>query len=535
MKKLFEKIKKDAEERVLRNNDGNEDFLLYLDHKVMKKGEIIDIITEQIKFERSTYVVFVDDEPGKNFGHRCHYLLYDAESGEFIKKIPARFPYFLTKTPKTLELIRSCSTIERYKRKKKIRVKLDPAKLSAYLKLAPFPLKFYIRGRRYAILFSGASNGRHVNDLEFLYRTLVDVYGYDPADIYILNYDGTLNYNQLPWESAPSDGFAPDGSPWRMDLDSRIVGQGTRTDFQKVIDDLRSRIQRWDCLLIHTNNHGGYDYNKNDGFLCAFGDSRFYATDFAADLATLPKFNTLLVVMEQCHAGSFSQPIMNNSPATNTVFQAAVPWNEGSAGGWPFDPWIEMWISAMAGVHGDGSPLAISPDDNLDSLISAWEAYDYALSIDNPVMSESSPNISENIFLCRCLTIKPVKEIKEVKEFKEPKEEKEIKEPKEFKEVKEFKEPKEIKEVKEQKEIKEIKEPKDIKEYEPKRVKELKEPKEVVEGPEISLYEPYHTQYVELDKRIERLEQIVNKLTPFIRSEERPELKPKISNKNKKK
>jgi Cu2+-exporting ATPase len=38
-------------------------------------------------------------------------------------------------------------------------------------------------------------------------------------------------------------------------------------------------------------------------------------------------------------------------------------------------------------------------DDNLDTLISTSEAYDYALSIDNPVMSESSSNLSKNVFL----------------------------------------------------------------------------------------------------------------------------------------
>ena len=41
---------------------------------------------------------------------------------------------------------------------------------------------------------------------------------------------------------------------------------------------------------------------------------------------------------------------------------------------------------------------------------SASEAYDYALSIDNPVMSESSPNLSKNIFLSRCVTMLKVKE-----------------------------------------------------------------------------------------------------------------------------
>ena len=107
MRELFDKIKKDAEERVLRNNDGNHDFLLYLDHKVMRRGAVIDIITDKIKMVEPTLIVFVDNEPGKNFGHRCHYLLYNSETGDFINKISARFPYFLQKRPDTLELFRT--------------------------------------------------------------------------------------------------------------------------------------------------------------------------------------------------------------------------------------------------------------------------------------------------------------------------------------------------------------------------------------------------------------------------------------------
>ncbi|MCJ7613983.1 hypothetical protein MUO71_04365 [Candidatus Bathyarchaeota archaeon] len=507
MDEVINIIKKNAEERVLLGNDGNQDFAMYIDHQVMKKGSVIDVITDKITFKQPTILVFVDDEPEKNFGHRCHFLLYNAENGEFIDKVPAKFPHFMHKKIETVELFRSSETIERYKRKKKLRIKLEPAKLSAYRKLAPFPLKFNIRGRRFAILFSGASNGRHVNDIEFMYRTLVDVYGYDTNDIYVLNYDGTINYNQLGWETSPASGFGADGTPWRL----TVNGRGDRAGFQAVISDISSRIRSWDCLLIHTNNHGWYD--NNGGYLSAYGGT-YHANDFANDLAQLPNFKTLLVVMEQCASGSFAQPIMNNSPASHTVFQAAVPGDESSAGGWPFDPWAEMWISAMAGVRGDGSALPVSPDDDLDTLISAWEAYDYSIAIDNPVMSESSVNLSQKVFISRCITtIKILKEWKEVKEWKEPKD---------LKEVKERKEPKEYLEPKEVFEPKQIKEQKEF--MEPKRVSE---PKSTYEGPDIPiLSERIQIAYDEITERVDRLEETVKKLKPFITDEKRPDVKP---------
>lgn len=516
MSDLAERIRQDAEERVLRSNDGNQEFLLYIDNRITKKGEKIDVVDKQFEVDRPAYLVFVDDEPGKNFGHRSHYLIYDAKTGEFVRKERVNFPHFFIKKSDSVELFRTCPTIEGYKRKKRLRILLEPGKLTGYAKIAPLPYKFWVYGTRYAILFSGGSNGRHVNDLEFLYRTLVDVYAYDPDDIYVLNYDGTANYNQMPWESAPAAGFGVDGSAYRMQADGRIVGQGTRAGFQNVITDLATRMGSNDCLLIHTNNHGWYD--GNGGFLSAYS-GLYYANDMAADLALLPAFKTLLVVMEQCASGSFAQPILNNSPASRTVFQAAVPGDESSAGGWPFDPWAEMWISAMAGVRGDGAALAVSPDDNLNNLISAWEAYDYALHIDNPVMSESSPGLSENVYLCRCRT-----SLKLIKEWKEPKEFKEIKEWKEPKELKEFKEPKEFKEIKELKEL----EPKIP--YEPKGFSEPKlgmEPK-AFEGPDWQIkFDQFQFMFEELGERFERLEEVMNRVEPFITKEERPEVKPR--------
>ncbi|MCD4706545.1 MAG: hypothetical protein K8S62_02265 [Candidatus Sabulitectum sp.] len=527
MPKIFDAIKKDAEQRVLSTNRTDENFLMYLDRQVFKKGSELDIVTKKIKFAQPTNVVFVDEAPMMNFAHPCNYLLYNASTGEFIKKVDAEFPYFMFDKPDSIELFRTCRNIEALRRKKRIRVQLDPGKLSAYRKLAPFPLKFSVTGTRYAILFSGASNGRHVNDMEFLYRTLLDVYGYDPANIFVLNHDGTLNYNTMSWETPPADGFGPDGSAWRM----TVNGAGNRTDFQSVIATLAAKIKWSDCLLIHANNHGGWNSTAGDGYLCTQGSS-FYAADFAADLATLPKFKSLLVAMEQCHAGSFMQPIMNNSPADKTVFQAAVPWNGSSAGSWPFDPWAEMWISAMAGVRGDGSALAISPDDNLDSLISSWEAYDYAIAIDNPVMDESSVDLSKSIFLSKCSTTvklyKERKEFKEFKEYKEPKEFKEYKEPKEFKEYKEFKEPKEYLEPKQLLEPKTFMEPKMIVEH---GMPEF--PEDPFTGIRKMAVPPGTLEC--LAERLERLEESVEKLTPFIDSELRPDLEKKVFKNRKKK
>ena len=147
----------------------------------------------------------------------------------------------------------------------------------------------------------------------------------------------------------------------------------------------------------------------------------------------------------------------------------------------------------MAGVRGDGSALAVSPDDNIDSLISAAEAYDYALSIDDPVMDESPVGASDSLWLSRCRTDLKIKEVKEFKEFKEIKEF----EPKQY-EPKQY-EPKAF-------------EPKgfDPKGYEPKGF----EAGGIEAGPS-----PVPE---ELETRLVRLERAVSRLAPFIQGELRP-------------
>ncbi len=499
MEKIINKIKENAQVRLAENRLDKQEILLYLEHRVFKKGEELDIIQDKIHFERETYIVFMDEAPGMNWGHPCRYLLYDTESGELVNEIEAEFPYFLNeKRPRSLELFKTCRTIEGFRRKKPMKIALEPAKLSAWRKFTELPI-FAREGTRYAIFYSGSSNCRHVNDMEFLYRTLIDIYGYDPDNIYVCNYDGTLNWNEEIWEPAAPCNYPVDNTPFRM----LINEEGNRTGFQNAIADLATRIRSEDCLLIHTNNHGGWSAAQNEGFMSGWGGS-YYASDFAVDLATLPEFHTLLAMMEPCHSGAFNNPIILNSPADRTVVQAAVPWDENSAGGWFFDPWAEMWISAMAGVRGDGSALTTSGDDNMDSLISAWEAFDYAQHIDNPVMDESSADLSKNVFLSRCG--RSIKLFKEYKEFKEIKEIEKYKDFKEFEKHKELEKQKDFEKFKDQKEI-----------YEqgqfPERLPQQYE-----------MTEMYPKTGVEIERRMQRLETLIERLSPFIESAKRPDL-----------
>ena len=336
------------------------------------KGTRLLAYRQAIPIEQDSIVVFADEMPGANWSHPCRYILCDARSGEPYTEIAARFPLEM-RTPRI-----ALHTFHEP-------IVLRPGLLWP-MKPRPGCFKRVPKGRRYAILFSGASNARHVNDMEFLYRTLRDHYGMPDSDIICLNHDGTLNYNGNP---KPIVAWPGDGTAYRMP----IKGKGTKADLDAALDDIAARIKAEDSLLIHTNNHGGWG-GWGKSYLCVQSGADYYAADFAAKLKTLPKFRCLVVMMEQCHAGGFNAPIIANSPAQYTSVASATVEDQSSWGNAEFDFFARDWIAAMAGHTPYGGALASNPDSNGDGTVSAREAYDYADSIqysgDTPNWSQSS-------------------------------------------------------------------------------------------------------------------------------------------------
>jgi hypothetical protein len=346
---------------------------LYIDLEIRSKGQHIGPDFDEIVAERETVVVFVDEEPRANFAHPCRYRLYDAKSAELYRETPARFPPYAKKVPETLRGFHL-----------PVEVRPNP---DVFKVLPVFKCPIIIPdGTRYAILFAGMSNKRHVNDVEFLYRTLVDRYAFAKANIQVLSYDGTLN---------TQDGLASvwpgDGTAYRM----QITGQGNRAGFEAALDNVKSKIKKDDLLLIHTNNHGGNN-GPGKSFLCTYPSwGAYFAADFGNKLAQLPKYRALIVMMEQCNAGGFNQYVISKSTAAATsIASAAVETKSSYAssdGNW--DIFARDWIAAQAGHLPNGGALASNPDTNGDGKIQAKEAYNYGLSVH---YSGDSPNYDES-------------------------------------------------------------------------------------------------------------------------------------------
>jgi len=325
---------------------------------------------QRIPIKKPSVVVFVDDNPLANWAHDCRYLLHEADSGKLYQEVQAGFPPFLVNPPDTFKAFHTPLVAQNPLRKI---WSLDQKVL--------FPWRIR-KGNRYAILFSGASNNRHTNDLEFLYRQLVDRFYFDEDKITVLNYDGTLNYSGWP---QPVTSWPGDGTGYTMP----VHDAGTKQALEDAIDALKPKLKQDDMLLIHTNNHGGH--NGTESYLCTYSGPDYNASDFASKLGELPVYADLIVMMEQCHSGGFNDGVIEGSTAARTTFAGACTEGKNSIGGADFDPFARDWIAAFAGADPYGSALVSDPDYDSSGKVSAREAFAYADDVhdsyDSPVYS----------------------------------------------------------------------------------------------------------------------------------------------------
>lgn len=342
---------------------------LHLYDGVIPEGEMLRVASLSVPITRNSVLVLVDHAPQFNWAHPCEYRLYDAASGDLYGKVPASLPPVVPRSA-DLKIVPFHVPVS-FVDTKAIRARWEVRAPSTLRFLGPSP------PHRYAILFAGHASNRHTNDLEFLYRTLIDVYHFSPANIQVLNHDGTVNY----YGAVGNPGNWPgDNTPYRMKVD----GPGTRAGFQAALTSLAGRMRSDDFLFIHTNNHGGGPCDPGVTDYCMFQYDPvgnwvpYYVNDFAADLGVLPHFKELMVMMEQCRSGGFIAPILNLKLADKAHVATAVNQNDYSLGGGDFDPYAEGWIAGVNGAYPDGTGLKQPVDTNHDGRISAVEAFDYA-------------------------------------------------------------------------------------------------------------------------------------------------------------
>jgi hypothetical protein len=329
--------------------------------------------------DESGYFVFVDDYPSANWEHAAR-AFFVAGDGSITTWDVSTPPRYIQKDLVELTDGRIYDGLDHTAYHIPTLEEVQPAR--AYLdKIVPQPDGK--AGVRYAFLMSGGydSSNNHIrywNDMAFMYWTLINVYGYDENDIFVLMSDGdNPGVDRDDGQSSPTD---LDG-----DGDQDYQDPCTRTYVFAYFDNLASIMTASDSLFIFTTDHGGGA--SDNVYLNLWAGEVLNDDEFAAKLDVID-FSQCIITMEQCFSGGFIDDIQTTG-TENVVISTAANGNEYSYAMGPYyyyDTYVYFWTS---GVNGEfpGWPVDMGggvsdADADDDGTVTAHEAYTYALAED---------------------------------------------------------------------------------------------------------------------------------------------------------
>ncbi|HEX8712365.1 MAG TPA: hypothetical protein VF730_10865, partial [Terracidiphilus sp.] len=150
---------------------------------IFPQGHTFNLVDTKMVVREPAALVFIDRMPQANWGHPCTYRFCNPRTGSVLYEEDALFPPNLA-GERVLEIFHQPI----------LRPRVEHAALADMVSQpGVLPLASQALEQRYAILWtSQISDLRHVEDLEFLWRALVNVYGFSPNNIYVLCYNGTI-------------------------------------------------------------------------------------------------------------------------------------------------------------------------------------------------------------------------------------------------------------------------------------------------------------------------------------------------------
>jgi hypothetical protein len=351
---------------------------LYLDPRVREAGTALGPPFQRWIVDRPSVLVFEDEEPEANFGHPCSYLLFDAGTGAPLQQIVSDFPPYPQAGLEHLDAFwQPVKPGADYQgTDDEPRVLARRAQRAARARRP--------RRDRYAILFAGLADKHHLNDLELSYRMLVDLFDFEPDNIHVLFHDGRNDGRLFRTEGALRM-WPGDNSPFQI----KVNGEGTRSNFRAVLQQLGNTLGPNDLLFIHTEGHGGHDRGtpNEKAFLAGYSDveegSQYFADSFGNDLQTIgPACRSLLLLMNQCYAGGFTNSVLTGSKAAATFIACAATANKRAftarQRGGKWNDFSLDWMEAQLGERVDRQELPSEPEQNPDGSVSALGAYKYA-------------------------------------------------------------------------------------------------------------------------------------------------------------
>lgn len=255
-------------------------------------------------------------------------------------------------------------------------------------------------GNRYAILVSGGNSyRRHLNDLEFCYRMLIDHYGFASQDISVLYFHGARTVG-----SGPHPNFYPDegtNDPYRIKID----GKGKRSAFKDACTELKDKLKSKDLVFIHINGHGYVD--GVEAYLLEENGGRYFAEEFCKDLEILGPHAKLLIMMQQCFSAGFIDRVIDAQinkqikPQAVSIACASASYSGFTDDGL-FNCFAWGWIAAHVNKDPWGNALAKKLVTDGSGFIEASEAYEYGKKVkdaDDEPRQDNEPVSAQDICL----------------------------------------------------------------------------------------------------------------------------------------
>jgi FlgD Ig-like domain/Peptidase C13 family len=308
------------------------------------------------------WFVFIDRLPGANWEHPCSYVFVSESTGE-LTTVDATFP-----PANYLELTEVTDGFDNPspEASAKMHAWFDQALIDA-----PKPPPGN-RGMAKALIISGGASAgsnhiRYWNDCSFIYKTLVNYYGYFDENIWVLISDG-LN-------PAPDISNGTNSNPdLDGDGDDDIMYPATLPYVDQVFTELANTLSPSDQLFIFTTDHGG-SAGGWDAYLNLWDGQELHDEVMAAYIDALP-CETLICTFEQCFSGGMLDDLWGvdgrvlSSAARHDEYSWAMPPD------YIYDTYVYHWTCAVAWQDPSGNP--IDADTNDDGIVSMIEAFTYA-------------------------------------------------------------------------------------------------------------------------------------------------------------
>jgi hypothetical protein len=341
---------------------------------------------DEITPNSSSWMFFVDDIPMGNWCHPCRYIYVDCETGELTSHNHSMPPIGIKMKPLVEQRVNSKTLLYDGR---------EMRKLLRKSMTADCPLNRNTASNEYAVIINGGIDStmnyiRYWNDCAAIYSTLVNVYGYNRNNIYVLMSDGTNPAKDR------NTYFGYDSSPLDLDGDGTndIQYAATRTNVISVLNSLSSTLTADDDLFIYTMDHGGRQ--NNNSYLCLWNNEKIFDFEFASYLANIHA-KSINICMGQCYSGGFIDDLSNSKYVIATACKS----NEFSyALDYWYDAFVYYWTAAVAGAYPNGT--SANADTNNDGYISMREAFDFASYMDNAneTPQYSSSPLTFGNFLC---------------------------------------------------------------------------------------------------------------------------------------